>query len=146
MIGYEMKMDLQEEIKEGPSIWKKCKDHQDHDDEDDYFAKSLLLVRKARSSSNMMVFRSQGSTQNTANTVSAGTSEDNSPKHCQEGGWIGKSVSDFTFDERDDHDTDLEVDQRWKKLSAVQEISCNEEETEENDFTLDAPATRSSSV
>ena len=133
-------MDLQEEIKEGPSIWKNCKDHQDHDDEDDYFAKSLQLVRKARSSSNMMVFRSQGSTQNTANTVSAGTSEDNSPKHCQEG------VSDFTFDERDDHDTDLEVDQLRKKLSAVQEISCNEEETEENDFTLDAPATRSSSV
>ena len=44
MIGYVVKkMDLQEEIKEGetPSIWKNCKDNQDHDIEDDYFAKSL---------------------------------------------------------------------------------------------------------
>ena len=149
MIGYEVKKqmtDLREEIKEGPLIWKKCKDPQDHhDDSDDYFAAKRLQLAKNRFSENTIVFRSQGSTQNTANTVSVGTSEDN----CQEG------VSDFTFDERDDQeidqleagqeeDKDQDQDQRVK--TEVQEISATVEESEENDFTLDAPITRCSSV
>ena len=135
MIGYEVKkQDQREEIKEGPSIWNNCKDQQDHhDDSDDYFAKTLKLRRNNRSSLNSIVFRSLETTQNTTNTVSAGASED----HCVEG------VSDFTFDDRDDQDIDQEVDQRV--LSEVQEISTIEE-TEENDFTLDAAVTRSSSA